>query len=89
MSGVSYRDLVIWRKSIRLVAVCYELCKSLPANEEFGLKSQIRRAAVSVATNIAEGHGRHHAKDFARFLSMARGSVKEVETLLIVCMVVG
>jgi four helix bundle protein len=84
MSGVGYRDLLVWQKAIRLVAACYELCKSLPRNEEFGLTSQMRRAAVSVAANIAEGHGRHHPRDFARFLSMARGSVTEVETYLVI-----
>jgi four helix bundle protein len=89
MTGASYRDLIIWRKSIRLVAECYELCKRLPATEEYGLKSQIRRAAVSIAANIAEGHGRRHPKEFARFLSIARGSVKELETLLIICCVLG
>ena len=77
-----YRDLQVWQKSMDLVVEVYELAKRFPSEESFGLTSQIRRAAVSVPANIAEGHGRLHRKDFLRHLSIARGSLVEVETHL-------
>jgi four helix bundle protein len=80
----SYRDLVVWQKAIELVFEVYRLTRMFPPDERFGLTAQVRRAAVSIAANIAEGHGRHHTGDYCRFLSMARGSVMELETELII-----
>ncbi len=76
----TYRDLIAWQKSIDLVVAIYELTKGFPQSEEFGLKSQLRRAAVSIPSNIAEGHGRHTQPEFRRFLMIALGSTREVET---------
>jgi four helix bundle protein len=76
----SYQDLLVWQKSIDLVAEVYRIAGKLPLNEQYGLTSQLRRAAVSVPANIAEGFGRWHANEFVRFLLIANGSVKEVET---------
>jgi four helix bundle protein len=80
----SYQDLLVWQKSIDLVAEIYRIAGKLPLNEQYGLTSQLRRAAVSIPANIAEGFGRWHANEFTRFLLIANGSVKELETHLIV-----
>jgi len=80
----SYRDLTVWQRSVDLVVSVYDLTSQFPLDERFGLTSQVRRASVSIAANIAEGSGRDTRPDLLRFLSMARGSAKEVETLLIV-----
>ena len=79
----SYRDLVVWQKVMDLAAECYRLTKGFPKEELYGITSQIRRAAVSVPANIAEGHGREHRSEFIRFLQIAQGSLKELETHLI------
>lgn len=76
----SYRELIVWQKSMQLVTDIYRVTESLPTGEQFGLTSQIRRAAVSVPSNIAEGFGRQLAGDFVRFLTMARGSLYELQT---------
>ncbi|MEO6457359.1 MAG: four helix bundle protein [Chloroflexia bacterium] len=76
----SYRDLLVWQKSMDLVAEIYCLAKLFPREEQFGLISQIQRAAVSVPANIARGHGRIYKADFLRHLSIARGSFSEVKT---------
>jgi four helix bundle protein len=78
----SYRDLEVWQRSKDLALEFYRVTRSFPGDEKFGLTSQIRRASVSVAANIAEGQARVHTGDFVRHLSMARGSLAEVETLL-------
>ena len=78
----SHRDLIVWQKARKLNALSYVLARSLPHEEQFGMKSQIQRAAVSVATNIAEGHARLGKGDYTRHLSIARGSLAEVECLL-------
>ena len=78
------RDLKIWQKAITLVEVCYKLSATFPREERFGLTSQIRRAAASIPVNIAEGFGRWNAPDFARFLAIASGSLRELETHLII-----
>jgi four helix bundle protein len=78
----SYRDLETWQEAMNLVETCYRLTELLPSEEKFGLISQIRRAAVSVPANIAEGYGRTHRGDYTHHLSIAKGSVAEVETLL-------
>jgi four helix bundle protein len=77
----SYRDLKVWQKAMDFVVRTYELTQTFPPSELYGLSSQLRRAAVSVASNIAEGKGRSD-KDFSRFLLQARGSVWEAETQL-------
>lgn len=82
MSGFNYRDLHVWQKAIDFVTECYHCSQAFPAAEIAGLTSQIRRAAVSVASNIAEGHGRSSTRDYIRFLNMAYGSLCEVETQL-------
>jgi four helix bundle protein len=78
----SYRDLVVWQKSMDLAVEIYQLCRNLPVEERFGLVAQVRRAAVAVAANLAEGHERRSRADFRRFVSIARGSLAEVETHL-------
>lgn len=75
-----YRDLQVWQRSMALARQVYTLTETFPRNEQFGLVSQIRRAAVSVPSNIAEGRGRATAKSFALFLSQARGSLYELQT---------
>jgi len=78
----SYKDLVAWQKSMDLVTAVYRASQGFPKEEIFGLVSQIRRSAVSVPSNIAEGHGRTSRKEFQYFLSNARGSLAELETQL-------
>lgn len=78
----SYRELEVWEKSMSLVEAIYRLARNLPSDERFGLTSQIQRAAVSIPANIAEGYGRTHRGDYLRHLSIARGSLMEVETHL-------
>lgn len=75
-----HEDLLVWQKSMDLVIESYRLAQRLPLNERYGLASQIRRASVSVPANIAEGFGRWHKKEFLRFLLLANGSLKELET---------
>ena len=82
MEVKSYRDLKVWQAAMDLTALVYGLSLDLPGDERFGLISQMRRAAVSVPANIAEGHQRSSPKDFLRFLSIANGSLAEVETLI-------
>ena len=76
----SYRELLAWQKAMDLVVSCYKLTEQFPSAEKFGLTNQLRRAAVSVPANIAEGSGRQHTPDFLRFLSIAYGSLMEIET---------
>ena len=78
----NFRDLLIWQKGKLLCLDLYAVTNKLPSHEQFGMISQIRRAAVSVPTNIAEGHGRNSNLDFARFLYIALGSRRELETLV-------
>jgi four helix bundle protein len=80
-----YRDLVVWQKGIALAREIYFLTKDLPADEKFGLVSQMRRAAVSVPSNIAEGQARHTTGEFIQFISHAEGSVAELDTQLTLC----
>lgn len=79
----SYRELEVWLLSMDLAEQCYRVTKTFPKEELFGLTSQIRRAACSVPANIAEGHGRNSTKEFLNHLSIARGSLHEVETHLL------
>jgi four helix bundle protein len=75
-----YRDLEIWQSAMKLVVDCYRLCDHLPRSEDFGLKPQIRRAAVSIPANIAEGHGRSTTGEYIQHLGIAHGSLMELET---------
>jgi four helix bundle protein len=83
------RDLMVWQKSMDLVEACYKFSATLPADERFGLVSQIRRAATSVPANIAEGFGRWNTREFGRFLAIACGSVRELETHVIIAQRLG
>jgi four helix bundle protein len=78
----TYQDLIVWQKAMRLAAEAYRLSKLMPRSEQFRLVSQLLRAAASVPANIAEGHSRGSRKDYANFVSIARGSLAETETLL-------
>jgi len=80
--GRSYKDLVAWQKAMNLVTAVYRATAGFPKEEQFGLTSQLRRAAVSIPSNIAEGQGRLSEKEFCYFLGQARGSLMEVETQL-------
>jgi four helix bundle protein len=76
----SYRDLEVWRRSMDVVERCYRLTKVFPSEERFALSSQIQRAAVSVPSNIAEGHERQSTRSYVYHLNVARGSIAELET---------
>ncbi len=78
----NYRELKIWQEAMDLVVEVYTLTKSFPKDEIYGLSSQMKRAAVSIPSNIAEGAGRNSNKDFARFLAISRGSGFELDTQL-------
>lgn len=82
MTIQSHRDLVVWNKSMDFVVMVYDLTSVFPQREMYGMTSQITRAAVSVPSNIAEGHARSTRKEFSRFVAIARGSLMEAETLL-------
>jgi four helix bundle protein len=85
----SYRDLVVWQKAMDLAVEVYRLAKLLPSSEQYRVTDQLLRAAASVAANIAEGHTRGTRKDYAKFVSVARGSTAEVETFLVLATRVG
>eukprot|EP01136_Pigoraptor_vietnamica_P025462 Opistho-1_new@79520 len=80
----SYHDLTVWQKSIEFVVGCYQLSGRFPRTEVYGLASQLQRSAVSAPSNIAEGAGRHHTKEYIRHLGVARGSLFEAETQIII-----
>ena len=84
MGVADFKELDVWRKAIDVVTDVYRISSGFPESEKFGLTNQIRRAAVSIPSNIAEGSARHHSKDFIHFLRIADGSAAEVETQLIV-----
>lgn len=81
----SYKDLIVWQKSIALVKLIYKLTAHFPIEEKFGLVSQMRRSAVSIPSNIAEGQARRTTPDYVKFVSIAQGSLAELETQLIIC----
>lgn len=78
-----YKNLEIWKRSVALATEVYELTNSFPQEEKYGIIAQIRRCAVSVPSNVAEGAGRGSKKDFKRFLNIAYGSIYELETQLV------
>ncbi len=79
-----YSELIVWQKAMDLVELVYRTTQRFPREELYGLTSQLRRAAISIPSNIAEGQGRRTARDFLRFLSTARGSLLEVETQILI-----
>jgi len=79
-----YRELIVWQKSVDLVEAIYRISQRFPGDERFGLTAQLRRAAVSIPSNIAEGQSRGTARDFNKFLDIANGSLAELETQLII-----
>lgn len=80
----SYKDLIVWQKSISLVTELYRVTEKFPKSEMFGLTSQIRRAAVSISSNIAEGYSRKHRLEYIQFLRIAFGSGTELETQIVI-----
>jgi four helix bundle protein len=84
MAAKNYGDLIAWQKAMDLVELIYKATSQFPREEIYGLTNQLRRAAVSVPSNIAEGQGRGSANDFRRFLSISYGSLREVETQILI-----
>ena len=82
MSFKNYRDLEVWQKAMDLVVECYQITKKFPKSESYGLASQLQRAAVSIPANIAEGRERQYTKEFLQHLSIAYGSLAELETII-------
>ena len=89
MGVQSYRELKVWNTAVELTLEVYRITESFPSSERFGLTSQLRRAAVSVASNIAEGHARSTRGEYRQFLSVARGSAIEVEVQLFLAEKIG
>ena len=85
----SYRDLRVWQLAMDLAAWCYKLTQRFPKDEVFGLTSQIRRSSCSIAANIAEGYGRENRREYIQFLRIAQGSLKELETHLLIAVRAG
>jgi four helix bundle protein len=80
----SYRELLVWQRGMEIAKLIYKLTSQFPKSEQYGLISQLQRAAVSIPANIAEGHACDSTKDYLRHLSIVRGSLAELETLLII-----
>ena len=85
MSLMKYEDLVVWQKAMDLVVEVYDIVKMLPKDEMYALSDQMKRAAVSIPSNIAEGQERNTTKEFIQFLHIAKGSKGELETQLMIC----
>jgi four helix bundle protein len=85
----SFRELEVWKLAMDLAEACYRITKSFPKDELFGMTSQVRRSAASIPANIAEGQGREHTKEFLNHLSVARGSLMELQTHLLLGQRVG
>ncbi len=85
----SYKDLLVWQKAMDLVVAVYEATRAWPKDEIYGLTSQVRRAAASISANIAEGYGRENRGSYQQFLRIAQGSLKEMETHLLIAERVG
>ncbi|MEN6407522.1 MAG: four helix bundle protein [Thermoguttaceae bacterium] len=84
MTVKDYRELIVWQKSMDLVTAVYQATDGFPKTEIYGLTSQIRRAAISIPSNIAEGQARNTTRDFLQFLAIAYGSLKELETQILI-----
>lgn len=84
-----FKDLIVWQRAMELVTEVYRLARKLPKEELFALSDQIRRAAISIPSNIAEGQGRNSTKEFIQFLAIAKGSKSELETQLLLCVKIG
>ncbi|MCL2290285.1 MAG: four helix bundle protein [Bacteroidetes bacterium] len=89
MEKSSYQGLLVWQKAMDLTAVVYKLVRKLPKEKIYSLSDQMRRAVVSIPSNIAEGQDRHTKKEFIQFLTISRGSKAELETQLLICVKVG
>ena len=87
--SISYQDLVVWQIAIGFVKDIYQMTAQFPASEIYGLTNQIRRAAISIPSNIAEGQGRNSSKEFRQFLAISLGSLAEIETQLIIAKEIG
>ena len=87
--GDSYKDLIVWQRSIQMTVAIYRLTSGFPKEETYGLTSQLRRAGVSVASNIAEGYARMSKGEYKQFLGVARGSNSEVQTQLVIARELG
>jgi four helix bundle protein len=85
----SYKELLVWQRGVQLSLAVYRLTAGFPVEEKYGLCSQLRRAAVSIPSNIAEGYGRGTRKDYKQFLAIARGSTLEVQTQLLIASELG
>jgi four helix bundle protein len=85
----SHKDLLVWQRGMDLVETVYRVTTTLPLDEQFGLVAQMRRAAVSIPSNIAEGYGRQATGDYRRHLLFSRGSLLELETQLLLCLRLG
>lgn len=85
----SYKDLIAWQKALELTTAIYSITRKFPKEETFGLTSQLRRAAVSIPSNIAEGHARNSSREFGHFLTIALGSLNEAETQLLIAQKLG
>lgn len=79
----SYKDLLVWQEGMQIAQACYQITKKFPREEMYGMTSQIRRSAVSIPANVAEGYGREYPRQFIQFLRIAQGSLKELETHLL------
>ena len=89
MKSSNYKELKVWQKAMDLTVEVYKLVKLLPKEETYALSDQMRRAVVSIPSNIAEGQGRNSDKEFIQFLSIARGSLWELETQIEICLRIG
>ena len=78
----TYKDLIVWQKSIKLVTDIYSATSAIPKEEMFAITSQIKRCSISIPSNIAEGYGRQHKREYIRFLNISRGSLYELQTQL-------
>ena len=85
----SYRDLQVWQRSMKLVTNVYQLTRSFPSDEQYGLSAQIRHCAVSIPSNMAEGYGRGTTNDYVRFLRISMGSMYELQTQLEIALSLG
>ena len=85
----SHKDLIVWQKSMDLVEMIYRLIKKLPGDEKYSLSDQMRRAAVSIPSNIAEGKSRNSKREYKWFIGVAKGSLAELETQLLICERIG